>query len=149
MACVATWAFGIDAVKVASGLLDNGTDCVEAIEKAINCVEDDPTTGVYYVGRGCYPNKEGVVQLDAAIMRGTDHAIGSVCSIERYPRPITIARHIMEHSPHNIMVGDGATQYALNNGFILESNSSLLIDEGMTVLLRISIVLWWKINDWG
>ena len=45
-------------------------------------VEDDPRTGVYLVGRGGYPNSNGVLQLDAAIMRGSDNAIGSVCSIE-------------------------------------------------------------------
>lgn len=47
-------------------------------------VEDDPTTGRYYVGRGCYPNAEGVVQLDAAIMRGSDCSIGGVAALERY-----------------------------------------------------------------
>ena len=47
-------------------------------------IEDDPATGVYYVGRGCYPNSEGVVQLDAALMRGRDCCVGAVAGLERY-----------------------------------------------------------------
>ena len=45
-------------------------------------VEDDPTTGRYFIGRGCYPNSEGVVQLDAALMRGRDCAFGAVAALE-------------------------------------------------------------------
>ncbi len=45
-------------------------------------VEDDPATGVYYVGRGCYPNRDGVVQLDAAVMRGKDCSFGAVAGLE-------------------------------------------------------------------
>lgn len=50
----------------------------------VTAVEDDPTTGRYYVGRGCYPNAEGVVQLDAAIMRGNDCRFGAVAALEGY-----------------------------------------------------------------
>lgn len=46
-------------------------------------VEDDPSTGPYSVGRGCYPNKRGIVQLDAALMRGIDCAFGAVAGLER------------------------------------------------------------------
>ncbi len=45
-------------------------------------VEDDPSTGPYYVGRGCYPNSNGIVQLDAALMRGSDRAFGSIAALE-------------------------------------------------------------------
>lgn len=47
-------------------------------------VEDDPSTGRYYIGRGCYPNNNGVVQLDAAVMRGLDCSFGAVAALERY-----------------------------------------------------------------
>ena len=50
----------------------------------ITVVEDDPNTGIYYVGRGCYPNREGVVQLDAAMMRGSNCSFGAVAGLERY-----------------------------------------------------------------
>lgn len=45
-------------------------------------VEDDPNTGVYFVGRGCCPNEDGIVQLDAGIMRGSDCSLGAVCALE-------------------------------------------------------------------
>ena len=45
-------------------------------------IEDDPTTGKYFIGRGCYPNSEGLVQLDAAMMNGKDLNFGSVCALE-------------------------------------------------------------------
>lgn len=48
----------------------------------LSVIEDDPTTGRYFVGRGCYPNREGVVQLDAALMRGSDCAFGAVAALE-------------------------------------------------------------------
>lgn len=47
-------------------------------------MEDDPETGIYYVGRGCYPNRDGIVQLDAAMMRGRDCSFGGVAALERY-----------------------------------------------------------------
>ena len=49
---------------------------------AYAAVEEDPATGVYYVGRGCYPNRDGVVQLDAALMRGRDCSFGAVAGLE-------------------------------------------------------------------
>ena len=110
-------------------------------------------TGPYVVGRGSYPNSEGMVQLDAAIMRGRDCSIGAVCGLEgsvqplqdaatlvvqlchvlshRYSKPIQVARHIMVHSPHNVLVGSGAGQYAIENGFKMESNNALLGPEAV------------------
>ena len=61
----------------------------------LSVVEDDPETGIYYVGRGCYPNMEGVVQLDAALMRGRDCAFGAVASLER----LAVKRVILLNSP--------------------------------------------------
>lgn len=45
-------------------------------------VENDASTGIYHVGRGSYPNQDGIVQLDAAIMRGSDFSIGAVCALD-------------------------------------------------------------------
>ena len=55
------------------------------VHKHVLCavVEDDPDTGKFYIGRGCYPNAEGVVQLDAAIMKGSDCSFGAVAALER------------------------------------------------------------------
>eukprot|EP00731_Ephydatia_muelleri_P036934 Em0358g3a len=131
MACIATWAFGMQAVSVASECLQRGENCIEALEKAVNIVEDDPSTGRYYVGRGCYPNSEGIVQLDGAVMRGTDCRFGAVAALEGYSKPISVAKRVLEQSQVNILVGSGATNFAKTQGFVLESNESLLIPETM------------------
>lgn len=89
-------------------------------------IEDDPSTGVYYIGRGSYPNENGIIQLDAAVMRGKDCAMGAVCSIEGISKPISVARHLMEYSKHKILTGKGAMEYAKSNGFVVESNDNML-----------------------
>lgn len=102
MACVGTWSFSEQALCEVAKLVVAGSDCVSALEAGINgsltrlltsplrysvffitVVEDDPSTGPYFVGRGCYPNKRGIVQLDAALMRGIDCAFGAVAGLER------------------------------------------------------------------
>jgi isoaspartyl peptidase/L-asparaginase-like protein (Ntn-hydrolase superfamily) len=102
---------------------------MDAVEKGINDVEDDPSTGKYFIGRGCYPNSEGVVQLDAAMMRGSDCRVGSVAALEGYSKPVSVARHILEHTQQSLVVGGGARTYAEQNGFQLEANDSLMTDE--------------------
>lgn len=126
MACVATWTFSLQAVQIAADELTGGASCIDALEKGINEVEDDPSTGPYYVGRGCYPNSNGIVQLDAALMRGSDRAFGSIAALEGYPKPISVARRVMEHPSLTMVVGTGATEFAQQQGFHLEDNASLL-----------------------
>ena len=64
-------------------------------------VEDDPVTGKFYVGRGCYPNADGVVQLDAAVMRGSDCSFGAVAALERYVHPVPSV-NLIKVAPHNV-----------------------------------------------
>ena len=56
---------------------------IQFTNACVTVVEEDPETGVYYVGRGSYPNRDGVVQLDAALMRGRDCSFGAVAGLER------------------------------------------------------------------
>ncbi|XP_064399508.1 N(4)-(Beta-N-acetylglucosaminyl)-L-asparaginase-like isoform X2 [Halichondria panicea] len=131
MSCIGTWSFALDAVTSAAFEIQTNANvgCIDVLEKAINVVEDNPDTGKYYIGRGCYPNSEGVVQLDAAIMRGSDCSVGAVAALERYAKPISVARRVLEKSSANILVGEGATQFAREQQFLLEDNDSLLIPE--------------------
>jgi N4-(beta-N-acetylglucosaminyl)-L-asparaginase len=89
-------------------------DAVEAgamhIEDTINCC----------VGLGGYPDRDGIVTLDACIMDEKANC-GSVAGLERIKHPISVARKVMEKTPHVILVGQGAQQFALQNGFPLES----------------------------
>ncbi len=89
-------------------------DAVEAgaihMENQINCC----------VGLGGYPDRDGIVTLDSCIMDEFAN-IGAVAAIERIKHPVSVARKVMELTPHVILVGAGAQQFALENGFYLES----------------------------
>ncbi len=114
---ISTWDSGM-AVNAAAWeiLTKNGRslDAVEAgamlIENEINCC----------VGLGGYPDRDGIVTLDSCIM--DEHAnCGAVAGLERIKHPVSVARKVMEKTPHVILVGAGAQQFALENGFTLES----------------------------
>jgi N4-(beta-N-acetylglucosaminyl)-L-asparaginase len=113
---IATWDSGVDVVKTAFTILKNkGTalDAVESgaifIENKINCC----------VGLGGNPDRDGIVSLDASIMDYKSNA-GSVAALEQIKNPISVARKIMETTPHVMLVGEGAQQFALQNGYTLE-----------------------------
>ena len=129
VAVAATWPFGKPAVDEAFALLLEGRRGVDALEKGLNQVELDPATGPYFVGRGGLPNLEGDVQLDAAIMRGSDCALGAVAGMKITPRAISVARCVMEKSRHSMIVGDGADKFAEENGFHQEQVSTPASEE--------------------
>jgi N4-(beta-N-acetylglucosaminyl)-L-asparaginase len=113
---ISTWDTGLAANKGAWEVLgQNGTalDAVEAgvkvTESSINCC----------VGIGANPDRDGIVTLDASIM---DHQwnCGSVGALERIKHPISVARRVMEKTPHVLLVGQGAQQFAVAEGFPLE-----------------------------
>lgn len=116
---VSTWDSGMPVNAAAWKILSTkGTalDAVEAgavyMENEINCC----------VGLGGYPDRDGIVTLDSCIM---DHKanIGAVAGLERIKHPVSVARKVMEKTPHVILVGAGAQQFALENGFTLESTA--------------------------
>lgn len=113
---ISTWDSGMPVNAEAWKILSTkGTalDAVEAgaihIENEINCC----------VGLGGYPDRDGIVTLDSCIM---DHNAncGAVAGIERIKHPVSVARLVMEKTPHVILVGAGAQQFAVENGFELE-----------------------------
>jgi isoaspartyl peptidase/L-asparaginase-like protein (Ntn-hydrolase superfamily) len=112
---VTTWPFGRDAAVIGLESLLSGRTALDAIEVAANVTESDPS--VNSVGYGGLPNAHGIVELDAAIMDGLTHAAGSVAGLQRFRNPISIARRIMERTPHVMLVGDNARQFAIREGF--------------------------------
>lgn len=112
---LSTWEHGKPANERAAEVFKNGGSLLEAIEKGINVPESDPN--VTSVGYGGLPNAEGVVELDAAIMDGTRHRAGSVCSLRMFKNPISVARLVMEKTRHTTLAGDGAFRFALDMGF--------------------------------
>lgn len=115
---LSTWRFGIEANAEAWKVLGNNGTALDAVEQGVKLVEADPNERS--VGYGGRPDRDGKVTLDACIM--DDQAnIGSVASLEYIKHPISVARKVMEDTPHVMLVGNGALQFALEKGFKKEN----------------------------
>jgi N4-(beta-N-acetylglucosaminyl)-L-asparaginase len=111
---LSTWRFGIQANEEAWKVLSIGGKALDAVERGVRLVEDDPNERS--VGYGGRPDRDGRVTLDACIMDEKAN-IGSVASLEHIKNPISVARAVMEKTPHVMLVGDGALQFAVSQGF--------------------------------
>ncbi len=116
---IATWPFGQIAVKTAAPLLQAGKPALDAALAGAQAVEDDPK--VHSVGFGGLGNAIGTVQLDACVMDGQTLSCGAVAGLENIRHPAAVARRVMEKTPHVLLVGQGAQQFALQQGFPLET----------------------------
>jgi N4-(beta-N-acetylglucosaminyl)-L-asparaginase len=115
---ISTWNFGVPSNAAAWTVLSKGGRALDAVETGVQVPEGDPTETS--VGLGGLPDRDGRVTLDACIM--DEHAnIGSVACLEHIVHPISVARKVMEKTPHVMLVGDGALQFALANGFKKEN----------------------------
>jgi N4-(beta-N-acetylglucosaminyl)-L-asparaginase len=112
---ISTWVFGKPGNDAALKVLQSGRSVLDAVEEGIKVVEIDPD--VKSVGLGGRPNSAGVIQLDACIMYGPGHKGGSVAALEGIRHPISVARRVMEKTKHVMLVGEGARQFALAEGF--------------------------------
>src|SRR5438445_231620 len=118
-AIIATWPFGATAVRTALPLLQKGRPALDAVIAGAQAVEDDPK--VNSVGYGGLPNSIGTVQLDACVMDGRTLSCGAVAGLENIRHPAALARRVMERTPHVLLVGPGAQQFAMKQGFPLET----------------------------
>lgn len=119
---VATWQFGKAAVEEAVRALQGGASPLDALERGINVVELDEQ--VRSVGYGGLPNRAGYVELDAAVMDANGHRSGAVAALRGFVRPISVARRVMEVLPHALLVGEGAAEFAREQGFEEEETLS-------------------------
>lgn len=111
---ISTWDFGIAANAAAWTVLNSGGRALDAVEQGVRVPEADPK--IPTIGYGGYPDRDGKVTLDACIMDEAGNC-GSVAAIENIVHPISVARKVMEKTPHVMLVGDGALQFALEQGF--------------------------------
>ncbi|WP_296814737.1 isoaspartyl peptidase/L-asparaginase, partial [Brevundimonas sp.] len=101
------------ALEAGSQVLRNGGSALDAVQAAIELMEDDP---LFNAGRGAVFTTEGTNSLDAAIMDGETMAAGSVAGASRTRHPIALARAVMERSPHVMLSGEGADVFAASVG---------------------------------
>jgi beta-aspartyl-peptidase (threonine type) len=105
---------GASAVPTGMRILARGGSALDAVEACAKVIEADTTDTS--VGRGGKPNVLGEVELDASIMDGTTHRSGAVAALKGYLHPISVARAVMEQTPHVFIVGDGAARFAREIG---------------------------------
>ncbi|WP_127124669.1 N(4)-(beta-N-acetylglucosaminyl)-L-asparaginase [Pseudoflavitalea rhizosphaerae] len=115
---ISTWDFGKEANAEAWKTLAGGGSALDAVEAGVKVPEADPKNQT--VGYGGFPDREGHVTLDACIM-DEQYRCGSVMCLEHIKHPISVARLVMEKTPHVVLVGEGALQFALANGFQKEN----------------------------
>lgn len=114
---VSTWEDSVRANAAGWQILEKKGKALDAVEAAGRVAESETSC---CIGLGGYPDRDGTVTLDSCIMNGNGD-IGAVSFLERIRHPVSVARKVMETTPHVLLSGDGAQAFALANGFPLES----------------------------
>jgi len=112
-------ANGFDYLEEAFAFLKGGGDTLEAALRVVKGPEDDPNEDS--VGLGGLPNEEGVVELDSCCMHGPTRRAGSVGGVRNIKNASQVARAVMEHTGHVMLVGEGAERFAVAQGFPREN----------------------------
>jgi L-asparaginase / beta-aspartyl-peptidase len=108
------------AMDAGYAILERGGSSLDAVEAAVRMMEDDPQ---FNAGRGAALDHDGNAELDAAIMDGKGPRAGGVAAVGHVKNPIELARLVMERSPNVLLVGDGAEEFALEQGVVLVPRS--------------------------
>lgn len=114
---LSTWFHGMPANEKGMDVLSSGGSILDAVEQGVMVVEANPE--YESVGFGGLPDRDGNVTLDACIMDAEGNA-GSVCFLQNIKHPISVARKVMEETPHVMLAGNGARKFALEQGFLEE-----------------------------
>ncbi len=109
-----------DILFYGNGLLRDGRSAIDTVELVVNRFED---CELFNAGKGAVFNSEGKIELDAAVMDGRDRSCGAVTCVTRIKNPVTLARMVMESSPHILLCGKGAEQFAKEHGMKFVRNS--------------------------
>ena len=108
------------ALDAGYAVLERGGAALDAVGAAVRTLEDDPQ---FNAGRGAVLNHDGYCELDAAIMDGANLRAGAVAGVHHVKNPIDLARLVMEKSPHVLLIGQGAEEFALEQGVVLVPES--------------------------
>ena len=104
------------ALDAGYGVLEKGGTSLDAVVAAVRILEDSP---LFNAGKGAVFNHEGINELDASIMDGATERAGAVAGVRHVKNPIELARLVMERSPHVMLAGEGAEEFALEQGMPL------------------------------
>ena len=107
-------------------ILARGGSALDAVTAAVRIMEDDPQ---FNAGRGAVLNHDGIAELDAAIMDGNGPRAGAVAAVHHVKNPIELARLVMDKSPHVLLVGSGAEEFALEQGVMLVPESYFVVPQ--------------------
>ena len=113
---ISTWDSGMAVNAAAWEILSNNGRALDAVEAGAMHIENEINC---CVGLGGFPDRDGIVTLDACIMDEKANC-GAVAGLEQIKHPVSVARKVMEKTPHVLLVGNGAQQFALENGFVKE-----------------------------
>ena len=109
-----------EALDAGYAVLDRGGSALDAVEAAIVIMEDSP---LFNAGKGAVFTREGKNELDASIMDGRAKAAGAIAGVTHVKNPIRLARAVMEHSPHVMMIGEGAEEFAAEQKLVFVKRS--------------------------
>ncbi|HEY8041173.1 MAG TPA: isoaspartyl peptidase/L-asparaginase [Polyangiaceae bacterium] len=110
------------AAAAAAGVLRAGGNALDAVERAVATLEDDPS---FNAGTGACLNGDGLIELDASLMEGSSLRAGGVCALPPFLNPIAIARAVLEDGRHVLYAGEGASRFAVEHGFTPSSTEAM------------------------
>ncbi|HYL64352.1 MAG TPA: isoaspartyl peptidase/L-asparaginase [Candidatus Methylomirabilis sp.] len=113
------------ALEAGWSILHSGGSALDAVEAAILVLEDEP---VFDAGFGSHLNLDGRVECDAIVMNGANLRAGAVAGLQRVHNPIRAARAVLEHSPHMMLIAEGAERFARDHGIVLCDPTDLVSD---------------------
>ena len=122
------------ALDTGSFILENGGSSMDAVEAAIRYMEDNP---IFNAGRGAVFTELGNNELDASIMDGNGRNAGAVAGVTNIRHPISAARMVMSNSPHVMLIGEGAEQFAASHGLEIVDSSWFFTQSRWNSLQRI------------
>src|SRR6056300_319378 len=123
-----------EAIQVGHQILKAGGSSQEAVEKTIHVMEDSP---LFNSGKGAVLNAEGSIELDASFMRGDDLNAGAISGVRTVKHPISAAIKVMENSPHVMLSGKGADQFAAEQGLEIVAPEYFYTDRRINALKRV------------
>ncbi len=123
-----------EALSKGYKILDSGGTSLDAVNAVINIMEDSP---LFNAGKGAVLTEKGEAELDASIMEGKTLMAGAVAGVKHIKNPINLARLVMEKSPHVMMIGDGAEEFAKQNNYELVDNKYFITEERWQQYMKI------------